>query len=156
HPDIWQRWLEIEMTKPFLRASDRAVDIGCGSGYATKQFAPLVSSMVGLDYSAGMIERANTEVPENVSFKVGDVLNLSPSDGQFAVAITLRCLINLPSWEAQKVAIANIAGIIRPGGRYIFVEGCKDGRDTLNATRRRHGLDAMPPVWHNIDFECGR
>jgi SAM-dependent methyltransferase len=159
HPDIWQRWLEIGAVKPFLRSSDHAIDVGCGSGYATKVFAPLVSSIKGVDFSEGMIERAKRDgsVAANATFQVGNVLELSPStSGIFDVALTLRCLINLPDWEAQKAAIANIASVVKPHGRYIFVEGSKEGRAGLNRARVDVGLEAMPPVWHNVDFERER
>lgn len=158
HPDVWQRWLEIEKVKPLLRSGERVIDIGCGSGYATKAFAPLVASIQGVDFSEGMIERARSgEVPANARFDVGNVLELnSGSFGLFDTAISLRCLINLPDWETQKTALANIASVIRPGGRYIFVEGYKDGRDRLNGVRTGMGLAEMPPVWHNIDFEEGQ
>ena len=35
HRDIWQRWLEIEALKRYLRADDRLLDVGCGAGYTT-------------------------------------------------------------------------------------------------------------------------
>lgn len=159
HPDIWQRWLEIEAVKPFLEKADRAIDIGCGSGYATKRFAPLVSEITGIDFSAAMIGRAlhGDHCPGNAGFKVADVLELSADCfGLFDVAITLRCLINLSDWETQKAALANIASVVKPGGRYIFVEGSKDGRDELNNMRASIGLERMPDVWHNVDFQRDR
>lgn len=159
HPDIWQRWLEIEAVRRYLRSGDRVIDIGCGSGYATKKFSDHVASVTGVDFSPGMIERATADkdVPANAQFATCDVLQLAAQQfGTFDVAITMRCLINLPDWEAQQRALANIASIVKPGGRYIFVEGFKDGRDNLNRMRTRMGLEAMPVVWHNVDFERDR
>jgi SAM-dependent methyltransferase len=159
HPDTWQRWLEIEAVKPLLANAGRVIDVGCGSGYATKRFAPLVAEIKGVDFSEGMISRAlgDSEVPRNASFEVCDVLDLAAAAyGLFDVAITLRCLINLPDWDAQKAALANIAAVVKPKGRYLFVEGCKEGRDGLNRARVGLGLEPMPPVWHNVDFEYAR
>jgi SAM-dependent methyltransferase len=157
HPDVWQRWLEIETIKQLLPVRKRIIDIGCGSGFGTKQFAPLAESIVGIDYSAGMIERAKNEgggVPSNAAFMVGDVLDLTPNKiGLFDVAITIRCLINLPDWQTQQRALVNIARIVKPNGHYIFVEGIRDGREALNRLRTAVGLEAMPPVWHNVDFD---
>jgi SAM-dependent methyltransferase len=160
HPDIWQRWLEIQMIKRFLK-KDRVLDIGCGNGHTTRLIAPFVKNIVGIDYSPEMIKRAHAELEKSLAkkvvFEVGDVTKLSPSDfGKFDLAISERCLINLGSWEAQKTAIANIASVVKNGGRYLFVEGCKDGRDGLNNFRKKMGLTKMPKVWHNIDFEKGR
>jgi SAM-dependent methyltransferase len=155
HPDVWQRWLEIETIKTLVSPRDRVIDIGCGAGYATKQIAPRVTDILGVDYSAGMIARATAEdVPANARFAVGDVLNLSPANfGVFDVAVTIRCLINITDWPTQQAALRNIAEVVRPGGRYIFVEGLRDGRDALNKLREAVGLERMPTVWHNLDFD---
>jgi SAM-dependent methyltransferase len=158
HPDVWQRWLEIELTRRWLRLEDRVLDIGCGAGYATRQFAPLVREIIGIDASVGMIERArevSAERPQaNLSFRQCDVLAADPATlGLFDVVLSMRCLINLPDWDSQKLALARIAGLLRPGGRFVFVEGSSEGRGALNALRQSVGLPAMPPVWHNRDFE---
>jgi SAM-dependent methyltransferase len=155
HPDVWQRWLEIETIKKLVSPHDRAIDVGCGAGYATKQIAPLVKEIVGVDFSAGMIARATADgVPPNARFEVGDVLSLSAARfGVFDVAVTVRCLINLPDWPTQQAALRNIADVVRPGGRYIFVEGLRDGRAALNRLREAVGLERMPTVWHNLDFD---
>lgn len=153
HRDVWQRWLEIQTIEPLLGAADRVLDIGCGAGYATKLFAPHVREIVGMDFSADMIARAVTDAPENAAFSVGNVLELSPgAEGMFDLAISIRCLINLESWELQQRAISNIASVIKPGGRYIFVEGVSDGRSALNDLRQSAGLEPMPEVWYNLDF----
>ena len=158
HRDVWQRQLEIEMIKKFVRPPDRVLDIGCGNGFTTKRIAPLVSDIVGMDYTEGMINRALEEAGANeggaLPFKGKDVLALSPGDfGLFDLVLSERCLINLESWDDQQRAISNIASVIKPGGRFIFVEGCKQGRENLNRLRKAVGLDAMPTVWHNIDFD---
>lgn len=156
HQDVWQRWLEIETIKALLRPDDRLLDVGCGSGYATRQLAPLVREAVGVDFSESMIARAQaaTASQAGIRFEVGNVLSLDAAAlGSFDVALSVRCLINLENWELQQRAIANIAGLLRPGGRFIFVEGLADGRAALNAMRERVGLSRMPTVWHNVDFE---
>ncbi|HKE87840.1 MAG TPA: class I SAM-dependent methyltransferase [Vicinamibacterales bacterium] len=156
HSDVWQRWLEIETIKPYLRSDDRLVDVGCGSGYATRLLSPLVREAVGFDYAESMIARARaaTAGRAGLRFEVADVLSLDPKAlGTFDVALSVRCLINLESWELQQRAIESIARLVRPGGRYIMVEGSADGRQALNDLRKSVGLSEMPTVWHNIDFE---
>jgi SAM-dependent methyltransferase len=159
HPDTWQRWLEIATIKRLLWREAIVIDVGCGNGFSTKQLAPLVKSIVGIDQSEGMIRRAREEgaLPSNASFLVADVLNLSSAQfGTFDVALTIRCLINLPDWEMQQRALASVAGILKPGGLYIFVEGLREGRASLNRLRKSVGLSEMPVVWHNLDFEGER
>ena len=43
--------------------------------------------------------------------------------------------------------------MLRPGGRFIFIEGGRQGRKNLNLLRTTAGLEAMPTVWHNVDFD---
>lgn len=153
HRDIWQRWLEIEYIKAFLDREARVIDIGCGNGHTTGLIAPLVKEVTGIDYSKAMIERARAASPR-IAFGVCDVMDLGPSGyGTFDVAISERCLINLTSWKDQKKAIGNIASVIKKGGLFLFIEGSQDGRRRLNEARVSIGLDAMPPVWHNLDFD---
>jgi SAM-dependent methyltransferase len=159
HQDVWQRWLEIETIKPFLRANDRMVDVGCGSGYATRLLAPLVRETLGVDFSESMIARAKAAAAgtPNLRFEVADVLDLDTAAlGTFDVALSVRCLINLESWDLQQRAIENVARLLGPRGRFIFVEGFADGRRALNALRAQMGLSEMPTVWHNVDFEESR
>jgi SAM-dependent methyltransferase len=154
HRDVWQRWLEIETLKRYLRTGDRLIDVGCGAGYTTRLLAPLVREAVGVDYSAAMIDRARAaaDLP-TLRFDVADVMQLSSNSlGLFDVAVSSRCLINLASWAEQQQAIVNIAGMLKPGGRFLFLEGLADGRDRLNEMRMQSGLEAMPTVWHNVDF----
>jgi len=150
------------MIKKMLTESDRVIDIGCGNGYTTRLIAPFVSEAVGIDYSVEMINRAMATAVASqedlrkppVTFRICDVLDLTPSTfGLFDLAISERCLINLASWDEQKRAIANIASILKPRGSFIFVEGSRQGRARLNELRESVGLQAMPPVWHNIDFD---
>jgi SAM-dependent methyltransferase len=156
HSDVWQRWLEIETIKPFLKTTDRLVDVGCGSGYATRLLAPLVRETLGIDFSESMIERARAAAAgqPDLRFDVANALDLDPGAlGTFDVALSIRCLINLESWELQQRALENIARLLTPGSRFIFVEGLADGRRALNAMRATMGLSEMPAVWHNVDFE---
>jgi ubiquinone/menaquinone biosynthesis C-methylase UbiE len=92
HSDICQRWLEIELIKPLLKSTDRVIDVGCGAGYATRLFAPLVGSIIGVDFSEGMIARAQAAPKiDNLSYALADVRRLSQAGlGRFDVALSIR------------------------------------------------------------------
>lgn len=161
HKDIWQRWLEIEMISSYLHKNDRVLDVGCGNGHSTRILSRFCKEIIGIDYSEAMINRAReesrkkrkTSLKHPIFFQC-DALDLNPSlFGTFDVVISERCLINLSSFEKQKKAIANIASVLKPKGKFIFIEGSADGRKVLNKFRKMVGLSAMPRVWHNIDFK---
>jgi SAM-dependent methyltransferase len=131
------------------------LDVGCGNGVSTASLARHSAEVVGIDYSAAMIERARREFPDldNARFEVGDVLELGFDAASFDVVVTQRCLINLTSWEDQQKAIRNIARVLKPGGCFFLQEGTQQGRRQLNEVRQGFGLPAMPPVAFNLDFD---
>jgi SAM-dependent methyltransferase len=84
---------------------------------------------------------------------------LNETSEPFDIAISIRCLINLPSWDLQSRALKEIADVIRPGGLYMCSEGWQDGWDELNLARERTGLSPMEVVSYNklirrSDFEA--
>jgi SAM-dependent methyltransferase len=158
-PDHWIRELEIASLSERLAgvpAGSRVLDIGCGNGYSVFKLADAHSelSFVGGDYAAAMVEaargslRERPELEGRVRFEELDVLAL-PADGDFDVVITDRCLINLPSFDHQREAIARIAGAVTPGGRYLAIENFHGGQDGMNRQRERLGLPPIPIRWHN-------
>ena len=88
----------------------------------------------------------------NVEFDQTNVLNLSSVRERYGtanIAITIRCLINLSSWEYQKRGIDEIAATLQPGGYYILSEGWSEGWNGLNRLRVRCGLEPMQLVKYN-------
>ena len=166
--DIYLRELEIktvvEKIREFrLSPNASIIDIGCGDGYSTMRLAKVFPeyNITGIDYSESMIANAlkqqekDSELKDNVQFKVADVLNLNDALGneKFDVAISMRVLINLPELTLQQVAINNIADICKQNGRYIAVENFLDGQRNMNELRVSLGLAEIPVRWHNHFFE---
>ena len=101
-----------------------------------------------------MIEAAEKKYKyKNLVFKRQNVLQLDERLGKFSVVLSTRCLINLHSWEEQKEALRRIHRHLTPFGRLILIEGTQQGRSALNNLRLALALKAMPPVWHNQDFD---
>jgi SAM-dependent methyltransferase len=155
HPDCNQRFLEIEVLLQYLPRSQHILDIGCGNGFSTAIFAEYASSIVGIDYSPAMIGRAKRNFGHlpNVHFEVQDVLDLRFPASSFDIVISQRCLINLPTWEAQQKAMVGITKILKPGSYFFLQEGTQQGRESLNQAREIFGLDRMPVVTYNLDFD---
>ena len=155
HPDINQRFLENEVLLQRIPLGQRVLDVGCGNGFSTAIFSKYSAHVVGIDYSSAMIERAKREYGhlDNVTFETQDVMNLRFPAETFDVAISQRCLINLPTWEMQQKAIINIANVLKPGGYFFFQEGSRQGREKLNQVREMLGLGRMGSVAYNLDFD---
>ncbi len=156
-----ERLLEIDTVRSWLTPEDRVLDICCGHGVSTLQFAKACQSIVGLDLSEKMIATARrllnegASPPRNVSFEVGDVLDLPQRypGGHFNAVVSVRGLINLPSWELQQRAILNVRRILPPGGKFIFIECSRDGLQTINEFRQKFSLPLIRQPWYDNHFD---
>lgn len=151
-PDHAYRGLEIKAIIPHIRGQ-RILDVGCGNGYSTFEFAKSYPRkwFLGIDYSAKMIEQANTARVHNfpyVDFKVMDVRNLDGL-GLYETIISERCLINLTSWDEQADAMLQMANKLGEGCRLIVVENFLDGLKNLNDLRKMFDLHEITVRWHN-------
>lgn len=140
----------------YIKDGDRVLDAGCANGYTTIQLARLRKIRItGIDYAQSMIEHANLSLgragflESNVSFRVGNFLNLDFPDNSFDKVITKRCMINLGSHEHQKQAALEAWRILKPGGLFLISEVTNQSSDKLNNLREKLGLETMTPLWHN-------
>ena len=84
-----------------LRAGLNVLDVGCGTGDFLRLLAPMVSpgSAVGVDLSETMISEArqrSAENAENLSFRVGSVLELPFPDASFDRILATQLLLHVP------------------------------------------------------------
>ncbi len=148
--------LEIQNILLYLNDNDKVLDIGCGDGYATRIFAEKKNvDILGLDYSPQMIDVAKKRLKEGLklNFILGDVLKLDFADNSFDKIITMRCLINLDTWEKQKQALCEIHRVLKKGGAYVMLEGSADSINNLNSLRSTYDLKPIPIAWHNLFFK---
>ena len=102
-----------------LRAGQRVLDVGCGTGDYLRTMAPLVApgDAVGIDLSATLIAHAQQRsAPDhtNVSFRVGDAYELPFPDASFDRVIATQVLLHLDDpWRA----VAEMRRILAPAGR---------------------------------------
>ena len=157
HSDTFQRQLESDAILKYLQKGDQVLDVGCGNGFGTSIFSKHCARISGIDFSPAMIARAKVENSRKgkISYKVADIRN-QKIVGKYSKILTVRCLINILNWEGQKKALKNIAGAVKTGGLFLMMEGIADGRAELNKTRVRLGLNKLPSVAYNLDFEKKR
>lgn len=115
-----------------IRAGDQVLDVGCGSGALLPAFATLVGptgSVVGLDYAAGMLERARERVNaaalgDRVQLAKGDAVALPFAAASFDAVHIERVLMHL---EDPDAAIRELLRVTRPGGVIVAAEPDSDG-----------------------------
>lgn len=153
-PDHYYRMLEIERIKAQIPAKTTTLlDIGCGNGYSTAEFAKLIphATVLGLDYSPEMIRRAHPMITDKLHFAVGDIREpYQPlAYGKFQVIVSERCLINLAHWQEQQAALLRMRKALQPDGIIILVENTLSGLSNLNNLRAMFDLLPIQVRWHN-------
>lgn len=155
------RELEVAALCKYIGPNDTILDIGCGNGYTVLEICKRIpgARAIGIDYSEEMIKNAvdlrdsrYSHLRNLVDFRMGNMLNLGECVSQeFSTVITVRTLMNLPSWKIQKAAILEIHKVLKPDGRYLMLEGNVESTQRLNEIREKLNL---PPFgsgnWHNL------
>jgi SAM-dependent methyltransferase len=110
----------------------RIVDIGCGTGRVTRWLAEQrgARQVVGVDFSPATVSAAQHESSALVAsgivrFEQGDVVAgfRGLGAGTFDDAIVLGCLsVACSDEESLRRAIANVAELVRKGGRVLLLE----------------------------------
>jgi ubiquinone/menaquinone biosynthesis C-methylase UbiE len=127
--DRRSRWLatlqEEALAALDLQADDRLLDVGCGTGAAVRQAAPLVDHAVGVDLSPAMIARARELAADlgDVEFHEADSENLPFPDSAFTAAL---CTTSFHHYPDPRRAAREMARVLAPGGRLVIGDGCSD------------------------------
>lgn len=134
------------------------LEVGCGNGYLLEtiraQYPDL--RLTGTDYTPDMVALASSRGVPDCEIRQEDVRALSLPSDSFDVVVTERCLINLLDADAQGMAMAELARVLRPGGFAILVEAFTDGLANLNRARNELGLPDNEVPYHNLWFDKER
>jgi demethylmenaquinone methyltransferase/2-methoxy-6-polyprenyl-1,4-benzoquinol methylase len=113
-----QHWRRITAAA-VVRPGDRVLDGCCGTGdLALACVKAGAGSVVGLDFSPKMIERARRK-SESVAWIEGDMLSLPFDDGSFDAATVGFGVRNVADLEA---GLRELARVLAPGGRLGILE----------------------------------
>lgn len=97
-------------------APDRVLEVGCGWGELAEWIARETrAEVVATDLSPRMVELARER---GVDARIADVQDLPFADGEFDVAVAAWMLYHVPDLD---LAVAELARVLRPGGRLVAV-----------------------------------
>jgi ArsR family transcriptional regulator len=96
-------------------------DLGCGTGQLAETIAPYVQRVIAVDGSPDMLDAARQRVggATNVELRQGELESLPIDAGALDAAMLSLVLHYSP---APQRALAEVARVIRPGGRVLVVD----------------------------------
>jgi SAM-dependent methyltransferase len=104
-----------------LDGSERALDAGTGPGTFALALAPNVREVIGLDPVPELLAEARrlAEGAPNVSFQDGDAAQLPFEPASFDLGACARTLHHV---HRPELVVAELARVVRPGGRILLVD----------------------------------
>jgi len=123
-----QRFHHIVIEQLALRGEEQILDIGCGTGTLTRDIADALSNKsrslcIGLDAAEEMIKMArlkSSKIP-NIQFDAAIAEELPYPSGKFDEAVSTFFFHHI-HFELKKKVLAEIARVLKPGGRFIVVD----------------------------------
>jgi ubiquinone/menaquinone biosynthesis C-methylase UbiE len=106
-----------------VKPTDAVLDVACGPGLVTCEFAKAAEKVVGIDMTPAMLETARNRQLElglnNLGWELGDALHLPFEDQSFDVVITRYSFHHLLSPE---LALAEMIRVCKQGGSVLVAD----------------------------------
>lgn len=128
---IWARYLEATLSRTItmmaLQGTESILDVGCGTGELERRIVHIhpQQSIIGLDLTQAMLARARAKLSAypQLQFIEGDSQQLPFPDASFEIVVSCSALHYMR--DPQRV-IRECARVLRPGGRVIITDWCRD------------------------------
>lgn len=148
---LWldQGWRRAAVRAADVKPGDAALDVACGTGDLTQALARTAASrVVGVDFTPAMLDlarRKRSQLPAPVASRIeyveGDAQALPFPDATFDAATIAFGLRNVA--EPAR-AIAELARVLRPGGRVVILEFERPRLAPVRAFHAWYGGRLMP------------
>ncbi|HXT61501.1 MAG TPA: methyltransferase domain-containing protein [Pyrinomonadaceae bacterium] len=152
---------EQAIARMHVEADSRVLDVGCGSGWATRLLADyaFAGRVTGIDISDEMVQlaRESSKDHRNVDFEVASAEQLPFASNEFTHAFSMESLYyyrNIPK------ALAEIQRVLKPGGLFVAVvdlywenEATHQWIDTLKVPVELLSIDDYRSLFLDAGFE---
>lgn len=129
-----------------VSAGSRALDIATGTGDLAIALAGAGATVVGADFSEGMLERARLKAPQ-LTWQWADVRDLPYEDDSFEACTVGFGARNYGDLDA---GLREMARVVRPGGKVVVLEITTPTRPPLS-TFFRLWFDRVVPLLGRFD-----
>lgn len=144
------RWRERAVDRAQVIPGARALDVATGTGDLAVELAGRGASVVGLDFSEGMLDLARAKAPE-IDWVQGNALDLAYGDGEFD-AVTVG--FGARNFADLDLGLREMARVARPGGRVVILEITTPERPPLSWFFRLWFDRAIPALGRLADSEA--
>ncbi len=138
---LHHRWRARAADLARVAPGDRVLDVATGTGDLALELRGRGCEVVGLDFSAGMLDRARAK-DAGIAWVQGDAQALPYADGTFAAATVGFGARNFGDLD---LGLAEMARVVRPGGRVVVLEITTPTRPPLS-TFFRLWFDRLVPL----------
>jgi ubiquinone/menaquinone biosynthesis C-methylase UbiE len=104
-------WSEIAIDSPQI------LDVGCGTGIATRQLHERGAKVLGIDIDAAMIEEAKKTSPDDIAYFVAPTHSLPFQNKQFDSVTAFSSF----HWFKDKTSLLEIKRVLRENGRFFVI-----------------------------------
>jgi ubiquinone/menaquinone biosynthesis C-methylase UbiE/DNA-binding transcriptional ArsR family regulator len=129
-------------------------DLGCGTGQVSAALAPFVARVVAVDASAAMLQAAKKRLHgyDNIDLRRGELEALPIDDTRLDAATLMLVLHHVPEPER---ALAEVARVLKPGGRVILVDMLPHDRDSYRQQMGHVWLGFSDDQLHRLLDDAG-
>ncbi len=114
-----------------LQGADRILDLGCGTGWASRRMATVAGEVVGLDVADEMLRRAekSSSAFKNLRYLWGSAESIPAADNHFSKVLSVESFYY---YANQGQALDELRRVMAPGGKlFILINLYKDNHYSL-------------------------
>lgn len=114
-----------------LQAADRVLDLGCGTGWASRRMAKVAGEIVGLDVADEMLRRAEktSSAFKNIRYVWGSAESIPAADNYFSKVLSVESFYY---YADQGKALDELRRVMASGGKlFILINLYKDNHYSL-------------------------